>query len=1121
MLRGSMAFYVHRSNRTERLVDALAGVVAQPQANVLASEWIVVSSPGMERWLSMQLAQRVGIWANPQFPFPRKLIDTLMQAALDHERPRHDGYEPTCMQFSIARLLQRDLGDDRFAEVRRYLGDDAAPGRRLQLAGRLSELFDQYLTYRPELVLSWQAGAEQDFQAPLLRALIEQHGPYHLAARAAQASVVLKSRARPLTGFPERIHLFGLSSMPPLYLELLSALGHSCDLHLFLLSPSQHYFGDQVPPKRVARTTRGRKSKISSQQLQLSFEDPSFEQRSHPLLSSLGRHAREFQALLEERLQYREGADDLYEDPGERNLLHAIQSDLLQLSLRGGDGGEPRYHLRPDDASISIHACHGPMRELEVLHDQLSQLITQGVAAPHEIIVMAPNISQYAKVIDAVFSQPPLQRPQIPFRIADRGVAETQPLFLCLSALLDLLQGRFGANQVLDLLGYDLIRDRFGIAVDQVDDLRDWIKASEIRWGVDASHRAREDQPACADNTWQLGLSRLVLGYSTRHAPDQLYAGISPASMEMESGQGELLGSFLELCHSLFELQRSFSRDATAAEWSERMLRLVESIFGEHADAAERRQLLVSLKTLAEQAALAGYDEAFDLTALRNLLSGSLAMRMPAQGFLSSGVTFCQLLPMRSIPFKVLCLVGLNDGVFPQSDIPLTFDVISHKRQLGDRSRRDDDRQLFLESILSARERLLITYVGQSQRTNKPLPPSVLVQELIDYVSQTCKLPGEPEGLTELQRVDAMHARLCLRHPLSSASPRYFGADTDPRLFSYAAGSCAAARASLQEPQQPAPFAVLQHALQELPTALSMRDLERCLMRPARAFCQRRLNLMLGDDLSALPEREPFQLDHLERWKIATEWLEHALQGRAEASRFEVQRARGRLPHFVSGELVYEELQADVLQIQAAFGEITRGAPARSVPVDLSLSGLRLSGTLTDVYPEVHARLQYSKLGSRHELRQFIRYVVLGCLADQDPSLRLPRRSVLVARTNEPRSQTADVVSFELSTQECVATLRELLALYVEASAAPLPLFSHASFSYADKVGDGEEAAMRAARTAYGDRGSVIGGQKDLPDPYVEQLFGDFDQMLCLAHTSFAAVAQRLYSPLLRARRAV
>ncbi|MEY4582398.1 MAG: exodeoxyribonuclease gamma subunit, partial [Pseudomonadota bacterium] len=522
-----MAFYVHRSNRTERLVDVLAQVVAKPLATVLEPEWVVVSSPGMERWLSMQLAQRVGVWANPSFPFPRKLIDTLLQRTARHENENtaREGYDPLCMLFGIARELGVRAEDPLFADVQRYCEQDEHGRRRLALSLRLAELFDQYLNYRPDMMLDWASGGGEGFQPELFRALVQRHQDGYLALSARQTLSALTSgrESGKLTDWPERIHLFGLSSIPPLYLDLLSAVSAQRDVHLYVLAPSREYFADMRP-------TRGRRSraKSSPKQRQLSFEDPGFQNDAHPLVASFARHAREFQELLEAATPYRE-LSDLYVDPGDACLLHALQSDLLALRTRGPDGSEPRYPLANADTSFAVHACHSPMRELEVLHDQLTYLIAEGGVAPGEIIVMTPNISDYAKVIDAVFSQPQGQRAQIPFRIADRGLAETQPLLLALDALLDVLSGRFGANEVLDLLGFDLIRERFEIGVDQVDELRTWLEDTGIRWGVDAEHRAEQDQPACDDNTWRTGLARLVLGYSSGLGSDALFQGIAPA----------------------------------------------------------------------------------------------------------------------------------------------------------------------------------------------------------------------------------------------------------------------------------------------------------------------------------------------------------------------------------------------------------------------------------------------------------------------------------------------------------------------------------------------------------------------------------------------------------------
>ncbi|MET0387448.1 MAG: exodeoxyribonuclease V subunit gamma [Polyangiales bacterium] len=1110
-----MAFHLYRSNRTERLVDVLAEVAAQPRASVLAPEWIVVSSPGMERWLSMQLAQRVGVWANPAFPFPRKLVDTLL-AAGDPSAEAREGYEPSSMAFGIARELAAAQADPRFAEVQRYCENDTAARRRLALSIRLAELFDQYLTYRSDLVLDWMHGGGEGFQPELFRALAARHGEHHLAGSARRTLAALRSGA-PLVDRPERIHLFGLSSIPPLYLELLAALSQHHDVHLYLLSPTREYYADMRPVR-----ARGRRR---HQRQQLMFEDPGFQLDSHALLTSFGRHAREFQELLEDKTAYFEAPRDLYVEPGDTCLLHVLQSDLLHLRSRGEESSRlTRHRLDPADDSFAVHACHSPMRELEVLHDQLARLIAERGVEPSEILVMAPNISDYAKVIDAVFSQPESQRPVIPFRIADRGVAETQPLFLALDALLDVLEGRFGANQVLDLLGFDLIRERFEIAIDQLDELRAWLEDTGVRWGVDAAHRGEHAQPETDDNTWQRGLSRLALGYSSALSADQLFEGCAPAPVD--SGQAELLGRFMEFCSTLFELRGSVMSVADASGWTLRIGEVVRVMFGDRADPAERKQLIRALRELEEHAQRAGFAEAFELTSLRRLLARALGARNAAHGFLASGVTFCQMLPMRSIPFKVLCLIGLNDGVFPASDTPFAFDLMQKQRRLGDRSRKDDDRQLLLEALLSAREHMILSFVGQSQQTGKPLPASVLVYELIEQVARSCELPGQPAAASALVRSAAMEQRLVLRHPLTSASPRYFGADADPRLFSFARGSCAAARASQARSDltltAAAPFAVLHTPLGERPPVVALHELERALMRPSREFCQRRLNLYLGDDLSTLPEREPFELNALERWQIATEWLEHVMLNRPEASRFEVQRARGRLPHFVRGERAYDLLHGEVDTIARAFTALTEGSAPRSVPVDLTLSvggaDVRLVGSIGDVFPGGHVRVQYSELGKRHELRQFVRYIVLRCLAEQGAARDLPAHSILIGRR---KGSEIGQVRFELAA-EPRPVLEELLALYFEVLSGPLPLFASASRRYAEQVvsGHAEDAALRAARTVFGDRRASAERGVDLADAYVQQLFDDFERMHAAASGDFERSARRLYTPLLEARHA-
>jgi exodeoxyribonuclease V gamma subunit len=1115
-----MSLHVHRSNRTERLVDALARTVAQPLASVFQAEWVTVSSPGMERWLSMELGKRLGVWANPAFPFPRKLIETILAAVLP-DSDAQLAYDPTCMLFAIARLLRERADDPELAQPVQYCelaqpvrdgADTTRDRRRLALAQRLADLFDQYLTYRPELALGWEAGLGADaadlasFQGPLFRALAREYGPHHLPAR---ARAVLRSLAKAglPAGLPERLHLFGISTLPPLYLDVLAALAEHCEVHLFLLSPTREYYGD-------LRSARERKRRSRRQ---LSFGEAAFRSEPHALLASLGRHGREFNDLLEELPQYTEARADLYEDPGTDSLLHALQADLLALRTRGGAPDElAPLPLAATDRSLSIHACHGPMREVEVLHDQLCALISAGVE-PHEIIVMTPSIRDYAALIDAVFSQAEAQRPSILFRIADRGAADSEPLIAALDALLDVVQSRFGANQVLDLLGLELVRDRFGIAPDQVETLRDWVEASGIRWGVDAAHRGEVGQPEFAENTWRFGLARLALGFSTGATPAQLFAGVAPAAID--SADGALLGSFLEFCRQLFAFRVELRDAASAPVWSERFARLLGAFLaGDSSSAAEHKLVRRALSELEQHAARAGFAEAFDLTTLRALLTRTLSSRLPAHGFLSGGVTFCQLMPMRSIPFKVLCLLGMNDGVFPATDSTLAFDLMQRERKPGDRSRRDDDRQLFLEALLCARESLIITFVGQSLKDGKLLPPSVLVNELIDHVSQNFALPHDANANADDAQaaVQRMERRLILRHPLSAASPRYFGTDSDPRLFSFSSASCQAATALCQPSRRRPAFSLLRSSASDALREVSLADLERGLMRPSREFCQRRLALYLGDDLARVEEREPFALSHLERWQVASDLLDNQRRGDDAADALRVLRAEGRLPLAAAGKLEQAALQADVTAILRALDQTVRSEKLPRLEVDLLLAGVRVTGSIDGLWSAGHVHAQYSRFQSRHELRHFIRHVVLRCMALQAPQLHLPDRSILIGRETDGAIGTLHFIDL----RDPAAILADLLRTYAAALNGPLPLFPAASRRYAEAISSGKprELALAQARRVFIPAGPERPGVGDF-DAYVQQLFVDFDAALEQQPGEFESAAQRVYLPLFEHRR--
>jgi exodeoxyribonuclease V gamma subunit len=1148
--------YVHRSNRAEALVDVLARVVSRPLADPLAAECIVVQGRGMERWLSMELARRLGVWANPDFPFPRHLILRALGAVVAGDDAARSCFEPETLVWSVADLLPRYLDHPAFASIRAYLADDTRAVRRLQLAERIARTFDQYVVYRPEMVLGWERGtethsadthsAETHWQAVLWRALVERHGSHHVAALAREFLATLR-RAGALPGsVPSRVSLFGVSTLAPLYLEMLAALSQQSEVHLFLLSPSPEYWAEIRAEREVLRRRAQRGAAADQSEADLHLEV------GNPLLASLGRVGRDFQQVLESVADYEEPDEGLYHDPGTTTMLETLQSDILALRhRRSGNADAPPLALHPADESIAIHACHGPMREVEVLHDQLRALFEEEpplaasrtgrcaatrrgavppnprrpqVLEPREVLVMSPAIDAYAPFIDAVFGSTADHRLGIPYRIADRAVRATDDVVDAFLSLLAALGGRMTASEVVDLLGREPIRDRFGFVAEDLDLVRDWIAASGIRWGIDDTHRRAAAQPPLAQNTWRFGLDRLLLGYAMPGEGRRLFGGVLPYD-DVEGTTAELLGQLAEFCEALFGFQRSLQTSRTLDAWRDDLSHVLRTMVAStNQNAYQHRQIRAALEELAERARAGQFHDPVELDTVQSQLAAVLERGAPGRGFLTGGVTFCALVPMRSIPFPVVCLLGMNDADFPRVRRSPSFDLIAQHPRPGDRSARDDDRYLFLEALLSARERLIITYVGRSIRDNSEIPPSVVVSELLDAIDESFVLPA---GDARRATADSVRKLVVIPHPLQPFSPCYFNA-SDARLFSYANNYHEGARA-LQGERSAAPTFVAAPVPDDPATAraVSIDQLVRFFENPTRAFLQQRLGLYLAYDIKALDDREPLALDNLERWKVGTGLLERALEGEPVPEALPSVQASGALPPGVLGKCVFDDIDPEATALALQTKELLFGAELEPLIVDDALDGTRITGVIRNLWPAGQVSYQFSQLGRRHELGMWIRHLVLNW---RQP-IGYPQTSYLVGR---PEQEGGPVAVRFRPVEDAAKILRHLLRWYRIGQTAPLPLFEKASRTYVERlrrskkrssVKDALEAARRSFEGSDYNRG-------DRHDDYVRQVFAglhpldpNFSFGPGLADAArlpnFAEVAVAMFGPMLDHREEV
>lgn len=1073
-----MSLTLYTGNRMELLIAQLAALVGESPLPPLEPETIVVQSSGMERWVAMELASRLGGWANADYPFPNALVWQAFRAVLGNlpTEAETSPFAAEPLRWRLLGLLPTVIGRPECAPLRAYLADDGDGRKLLQLAGTIADTFDQYGLYRPELLLRWERGEGDGWQPCLWRLLAATPSVPHRAALLAAFRRAITRHRGPLPGFPARISLIGISTLPPFHLEVLTRLAAHLPVNLFLLNPCRAYWGKIVSAREQARLERQRPEAAGL--------DDYFE-AGNPLLASLGRSGRDFFELLLGGEEAGVAVEAFAESPG-TTALGMVQGDILDLRDRT-PAGATRGVLAPGDASIRVHSCHSPLREVEVLYDTLLDLFAADpTLTPREVLVMTPEIEAYAPYVSAVFGSPEAPERRIPYAVADRSLRREGVVAEALIRLLRLAESRCTAGEVLDLLALAPVARRYAITPRDLTLIRDWVREVGIRWGIDGSDRREQQLPPFAENSWRAGLDRLLLGYAlTGEEEGRFCAGILP--YDRVAGEGAVLGALLEFTGRLFATLRQLRQPRPAPDWLA-LLRSVlsEFIAADRDEEQERRAVGETLDELAAAWQVAAFAGELTLEQLLGWLEERLARVGQGGGFLAGGVTFCAMLPMRSIPFRVIALLGMNDGVFPRRTPPPGFNLIAASPRPGDRSLRDEDRYLFLEALLSARERLHISYVGQGIVDGGERPPSVLVSELLDYLQR---------GFVAADGGDPL-ATVVVRQRLQPFSHDYFRDGGRAPLFSYSCENLAGSIA-VGSGGEPAPFIATPLPVPHDLMTVSLADLAAFLANPARQFLRLRLGVHLEWGEELLKENEPFLPDPLERYQLDQAVVAAALDGTDPDLQREVLRGKGLLPPGVVGAELFRNRLTAAGDFIAEVGAARAAGTLPPLEVDLPLAGLRLVGRLDRVGSHALIRYRYTKLKAKDRLRAWLEHLVLNAAA----SAGYPRRTILFASdatvTYEPLADAA-------------ADLARLGELYRRGLSAPLRFFPESSLEYARK-----QREPKKADKALGDARKKWHGSESHPgeaqNPAFRRCFGPGEPL----DDDFAAVALAVYGPLL------
>lgn len=1073
--------YLVSGNRLEILAERCASLFSDDPLPPMTKEVIVLQSMGMMQWLSIQLAGELGIWADFEYVLPNRMTGNLMKLFFPGKGDERF-FEKDIMTWKTMKVLRDSAASADYIKLHKYMSEDLSGIKEFQLASRITDLFDQYMTFRPDMILRWDKGdfsEAEEWQPLLWRELTSgMNGDHPPMLLDRLFSGISDGSIDSPPGLPRRISVFGISYLPLYHLNVLRAASNFCDVYLYMLNPCKEYWIHMMSEKEITRYI----SKIPL--IADNYGEELHIERGNPMLSSMGRAGRDFFRFIDMSVGFSPD-EELLIDPGDDSLLHVIQGDIFRMMRRGKGRELPPHEFTDEEAdsdySIVINSCHSVMREVEVLHDYLLDLFDSNSGiTPGDVLVMTPDIESFSSIIQGVFDRREDGLPRLPYRIVDRRIGNTSRVVDTFMKILSLPDGRFTSSAVMGILQCPEVLRRFSLSGEDFDIIGGWVRDTAVYWGIDAEHKGSLALPEIFENTWRFGLERMLLG-SVMACQDAAPLGILPY-MEIEGGNMQVLGRFITYFRLLSETYYKLRGEHSPDAWGILINGIIEGFFEpDPASSEELLQVTAAAARLREMETLSGFSSSVGLPPVKEFIEQRLSAASAGRNFITGNLTFCEMLPMRSIPCKVICLIGMNEYSFPRKARPSGFDLMMKAPRMGDRSVRDEDRYLFLETVISARERLYISYTGQNITTNSDQNPSIVVSELLDTVDESFTVNSG-------KRIRDFIFR---KQKIQAYNPVYFTEGSG--YFTYSGARLAGAHSYIKkEASEYKFFTGNLPPLTDDERIITVDDLADLLVNPAKYLIRRRLNVGLEYYSDDFRDDEPFIPDSLERYSLEDRILGLLEKGIPGEDIFSLIRKEGILPHGESGRIVYRESYNRILKIYDAAAPLLKNRVVEESVIEIKEFKLKLRNNL---YDNKLIFYRGGRLRPKDRLRAWIHHLAAcftGKFGDDFSTLFFASGENIRFRFAEKSHELLEV----------------LTDIYEAGMMDTVPLFPLSSYEYAVQLCDNNrEDALKSAAGKFKNTGTAC----DLSDPYVLKLFGDSYSL----GEGFIEFSDKVYSPMI------
>ncbi|MGI6393149.1 MAG: exodeoxyribonuclease V subunit gamma [bacterium] len=1015
----SVGFSLYQSNKLELLADKAIPVIENfLDREPLKKNFVVVQTSGMGRWLSLQIGRNLRICANIEAVLPEKFINFVSSDLLKMESTGKI-YETEVMRWFIYELLSGDfINCEELETLKSYVSGDEV--KKYQISGRIADLFDQYQIFRPDLIAKWKEDKvlykddrEELWQKKIYLKICSSF-PDELdrIGFLKKFDEKINSFKEENFKFPKGVVLFGISTMSEYQLTFFKSLSKVMKVHLFHLNPSREYWGNICSPSELLNSNS------------FSFES------NNLFLSQFGFAGKAFLNMLTQAEGHHH--DFIEDEDGEKSILHIIQNEIKNCSSASEDKAA---HY---DSSITINGCWGKMREMEVLKDELLNLFDSNPSLnPRDIIVMAPKIEDYSDYIEAVFGSNSLEN-TIPFTVADKPVIKESDLVEPFLKVLSLDESNFSKSDLFAIFENTFIHEKFKVQKEDIGFIKETISKSGVKWGIDGPWRKeKRNYDESEQNTWRFGIDRILLGGAMAGDEFDQFEGISPLG-ELEDLKGREIAKFITFAELVFEFCNRFYKPKTVEKWVEELNFLISSLFVDNIETTSTiKYLRNSLNRLLSESVSGGLTENLPLGVIKNHLSRFFSNLGFGRGFLNGQVTFCSLKPMRSIPFKVIALIGMDEESFPRNENSVAFDLIAKYPKESDRFIKENDKYLFLEALICAREKLIVSYCAKNLADSSLILPASPVEFLKNYIVEKCNVSAE--------KVEKLH-------PLTPFSSRYF-TENSP-LFTYSEKDFHVAKKFyFLDKEKESPLINAAIDISKIDEKKKKKILEitpeqffSFFENPQKYFFQNILELMLPYTGKSEDDLETLFPDYLQQYNLKDKFTKMALSGLKEEDFYQKIAALGKAPHGNIGKTMTSAQLND--EMKTYLKNIEESAKGRPVPVEIDLNfefkgeTLVIKGQLENIYEENQVFFRPSSPKIKDKLKGLLFHLLMNGAGIQKETLCY----FLKKGSRYKSTLYYEAVSKEKSLEE----LKELADIYFE-SLSKMPLFN---IWMVDKVAD-------------------------------------------------------------------